>query len=232
MENLKMSVSSFNNEEVVQLLLKALELSNGKCQALANTLANLQDQKQEMELAKTQITLEKDNVIGSLNTKIGLLNNELEKNMKSLADLKLESTREIQQLVEKHKSAIEELERKQMEALSAKDSVIIKKEEGIASARLELEGKDETINQLNDRLVILQKEFEQFKINTFQNIISQYLGELKLDCGLLNADDFCGLKQYIDNIGNSTSLLTQDYDTVESFCRVLLSPDGLISCGG
>lgn len=230
MENLKMSVSSFNNEEVVQLLLKALELSNGKCQALANTLANLQDQKQEMELAKTQITLEKDNVIGSLNTKIGLLNNELEKNMKSLADLKLESTREIQQLVEKHKSAIEELERKQMEALSAKDSVIIKKEEGIASARLELEGKDETINQLNDRLVILQKEFEQFKINTFQNIISQYLGELKLDCGLLNADDFCGLKQYIDNIGNSTSLLTQDYDTVESFCRVLLSPDGLISC--
>lgn len=196
-----MSVSSFNNEEVVQLLLKALELSNGKCQVLANTLANLQDQKQEIELAKTKITLEKDNVIGSLNTKIGLLNNELEKNMKSLADLKLESTREIQQLVEKQKSAIEELER-----------------------------KDETMNLLNDRLTIIQKEFEQFKIDTFQNIISQYLGELKIDCGLLNADEFCGLKQYIDNMGNSTSFLTQDYDTVESFCRVLLLPDGLISC--
>lgn len=201
MENLKMSVSSFNNEEVVQLLLKALELSNGKCQVLANTLANLQDQKQEIELAKTKITLEKDNVIGSLNTKIDLLNNELEKNMKSLADLKLESTREKQQLVEKQKSAIEELER-----------------------------KDETMNLLNDRLTIIQKEFEQFKIDTFQNIISQYLGELKIDCGLLNVDDFCGLKQYIDNMGNSTSLLTQDYDTVESFCCVLLLPDGLISC--
>lgn len=76
----------------------------------------------------------------------------------------------------------------------------------------------------------IQKEFEQFKIDIFQNIISQYLGELKKDGGLLNAEELCGLKQYIDNMGKSTSILTQDYDTIDSFCRVLLSPDGLISC--
>ena len=42
MENLKMGVSSFNNEEVVQLLLKALEISNSKCQALSNALAKIE----------------------------------------------------------------------------------------------------------------------------------------------------------------------------------------------
>lgn len=230
MENLKVGVSSFNNEEVVQLLLKALEISNSKCQALANALANQQDQKQEIELAKTKVTLEKDNVIGSLKAEIDLLNNELKKNRTSLAELKLESTRERQQLVETHGSAIEELERKQIEALSAKDSVIRKNEEGFAAVRLELEGKDKTINQLNDRLTNIQKEFERFKIDIFQNIISQYLRELKIEGGLLNAEELCSLKQYIDNICNSTSILTQDYDTIDSFCRVLLSPDGLISC--
>lgn len=211
MEDLKMDVSSFNSEEVVQLLLKALKISNDKCQLLSNTVKNLQNQKQEIELEKTKLV-----------SKIDLLNNELVENKKSLENLKSESAIERQQLVDNQTSAIEELERNQKDALSAKDTIISQKENDIKE-------KQKTINLLNGKLINTQKEFELFKIATLKNRISQYLGELQIDGGLLNADDLCGLKQYIDTMGISNSIFSQDYDTVESFCRVLLSPDGLIS---
>lgn len=189
MEDLKMDVSSFNSEEVVQLLLNALKISNDKCQVLSNTVTNLHNQRQEIELEKTKLVLEKDNVIGALNSKIDLLNDELNNKEKSLSDLK----------------------EKQRKALS------------------ESAEKDQTIDTLNNNLTSIQKEFEQFKIDSFKSSFLQYLGELKIEEGLLNADDFCGLKHYINNMENSTRIFSQDYDTVESFFRALLSPDGLIS---
>ena len=87
MEDLKMDVSSFNSEEVVQLLLNALKISNDKCQVLSNTVTNLHNQRQEIDLAKTKITLEKNHIIDSLKTKINLLNTELVENKKSLEDV-------------------------------------------------------------------------------------------------------------------------------------------------
>lgn len=222
MEDLKMDVSSFNSEEVVQLLLNALKISNDKCQVLSNTVTNLHNQRQEIDLAKTKITIEKNHIIDSLKTKINLLNTELVENKKSLEDLKSKSAIERQQLVDNQTSAIEELERNQKDVLSAKDTIISQRENDI-------EEKQNTINQLNEKLINTQKEFELFKITTLKNRISQYLGELQIDGGLLNADDLCGLKQYIDTMGISNSIFSQDYDTAESFCRVLLSPDGLIS---
>ena len=218
MEDLQMNISSFNSEEVVQLLLTALKISNDKCQSLSHTVKKLQDQKQEIELAKTKLTLEKDNVIGSLNTKIDRLNKELEEKEKALSDL-----------VETQTAAIKKLEDKQNEALSAKDSIISQKDTEIETVHSESEKKDTTINQLRGELTNIQKEFEQFKIDTLKNSFLQYLGELKIEEGLLNANDLCGLKQYIDNMEKSTSIFSQDYDTVESFSRALLSPDGLVS---
>lgn len=218
MENLQMNISSFNSEEVVQLLLKALKISNDKCQLLSNTVTKLQNQKQEIELEKTKIVLEKDNVIGALNSKIDLLNNELKEKEKSLSDL-----------VEMQSATIEELGKKQREALSEKESVMSQKDKELAAVRSESAEKDKTIDKLSNNLTSIQKEFEQFKIDSFKSSFLQYLGELKIEEGLLNADDFCGLKHYINNMENSTRIFSQDYDTVESFFRALLSPDGLIS---
>ena len=218
MEDLKMDVSSFNSEEVVQLLLNALKISNDKCQVLSNTVTNLHNQKQEIELEKTKLVLEKDNVIGALNSKIDLLKNELKEKEKSLSDL-----------VEKQSATIEELGKKQREALSEKESVMSQKDEELAAVRSESAEKDKNIGKLSNNLTSIQKEFEQFKIDSFKSSFLQYLGELKIEEGLLNADDFCGLKHYINNMENSTRIFSQDYDTVESFFRALLSPDGLIS---
>lgn len=218
MENLQMNISSFNSEEVVQLLLKALKISNDKCQLLSNTVAKLQNQKQEIELEKTKLVLEKDNVIGALNSKIDLLNNELKEKEKSLSDL-----------VEKQSATIEELGKKQREELSEKEFVMSQKDKELAAVRSESAEKDKTIDKLSNNLTSIQKEFELFKIDSFKSSFLQYLGELKIEEGLLNADDFCGLKHYINNMENSTRIFSQDYDTVESFFRALLSPDGLIS---
>ena len=150
MEDLKMDVSSFNSEEVVQLLLNALKISNDKCQVLSNTVTNLHNQRQEIDLAKTKITLEKNHIIDSLKTKINLLNTELVENKKSLEDLKLKSAIERQQLVDNQTSAIEELERNQKDVLSAKDTIISQRENDI-------EEKQNTINQLNEKLINTQK---------------------------------------------------------------------------
>ena len=218
MENLQMNISSFNSGEVVQLLLKALKISNDKCQLWSNTGTKLQNQTHEIELDKTKSVLEKDNVIGALNSKIDLLNNELKEKEKSLSDL-----------VEMQSATIEELGKKQREALSEKESVMSQKDKELAAVRSESAEKDKTIDKLSNNLTSIQKEFEQFKIDSFKSSFLQYLGELKIEEGLLNADDFCGLKHYINNMENSTRIFSQDYDTVESFFRALLSPDGLIS---
>lgn len=219
MENLQMNTSPFNSEEVVQLLLKALKISNDKCQWLSNTVTELQNKKREIELEKTMLMLEKKNVTGTLNSKIDLLNSELEEKEKSLSDLKKKKSATIEKLVKKHRKE-----------LSEKESVMRQKDDELNDVRSESTKKDKTIDKLSNDLTSIQKEFEQFKIASFKRSFLQYLDELKIEEGLLNADDFCGLKRYINNImENSTRIFSQDYDTVESFFRALLSPDGLIS---
>ena len=160
-------------------------------------MTKLQNQKQEIELEKTKIVLEKDNVIGALNSKIDLLNNELKEKEKSLSDL-----------VEMQSATIEELGKKQREVLSEKESVMSQKDKELAAVRSESAEKDKTIDKLSNNLTSIQKEFEQFKIDSFKSSFLQYLGELKIEEGLLNADDFCGLKHYINNMENSTRIFS------------------------
>lgn len=77
MEELNINVSSLNEEEITQLLLKALKLSNEKSLSLKGKLSQIEQNIRVESLKNEKTRLEKDNTIASLRKDVEDLNKKL-----------------------------------------------------------------------------------------------------------------------------------------------------------
>lgn len=203
MEELNINVSSFNEEEITQLLLKALKLSNEKSLRIKENVTKLEQQKRDDELEHEKSLLEKENTISLQSEKIQILEQDL-----------IKSRNALQEQDENYQKSINELNGNHSAELQSKNK--------------EIDEKTETIKQLCNEKNELSLTYESFKVDMFKLIFTERIEQLKQYCSLIE-NDANGLKQYIQTLTSKAKVLANDYGNVDSLCGVLLQPDGAIS---
>lgn len=204
MENIYKNVSSFNENEVTQLLLKALEISNEKSLSLMNQVSKLQEKINE-ELNNRQKAIAEIEV--PLKEEIAALHSELESIRLSKSSKEEEFQTKFKELNTNHENTISIITSKHDEELNKKN--------------IEIQKRDTEISTIKN-------ESECFKVEILKFCILNSIERIRKYSHAINKSELDGLKKYIAQLCDNSAIINKEYNNVDALCRNLLNSDGIM----
>ena len=224
MEEIILNTSDFSNEEVIELLLKALTSSNAKRCEYTKRIASLQEELSNNELNNEKLHVEKDIIISSLKSQI-------DEKIKIVSRLE-SNVLELNSRLDNTKSNLEDTNRKLNEEIAKSEqtaNILVEANKKLALNQKTIEQNLIDLSTKDSKLSEISSQFTSFRIDLLKYLISGEISNIK---AYLNTGDESiptGIVSYFQSLAIASDVLNKTYDNEGELCQELLKSEGLLS---